>query len=170
MILQFELLESQTKMKSFYLIFVVLCLVSLVISKPTVPFFEICPLPADSGSCYASFDRYYFDAAKNECLLFTYGGCEGNANNFETTDTIKCHTQIFYRQVIWLGLKTLLSYEVCSLPPDSGFCDAIIDRYYFNAAKNECLLFIYGGCGGNANNFKTIRECEKLKLFCAERH
>ena len=45
---------------------------------------QTCLLPVDPGPCRASFPRYYYDIDKQDCLLFTYGGCQGNANNFMT--------------------------------------------------------------------------------------
>lgn len=29
-------------------------------------------------------DRFYFDIDTGRCEFFEYGGCQGNANNFET--------------------------------------------------------------------------------------
>jgi hypothetical protein len=49
--------------------------------------------------------------------------------------------------------------ERCYLPPDSGDCDAAFPAIYFDAASGQCLQFIYGGCGGNANRFDALDEC-----------
>lgn len=43
-----------------------------------------CFLPADPGPCEALIVRWYFNSTSGECEQFTYGGCEGNENNFET--------------------------------------------------------------------------------------
>jgi hypothetical protein len=42
-----------------------------------------CSLPPDSGSCLAAFSRWFY-ASSGLCEPFTWGGCEGNANNFES--------------------------------------------------------------------------------------
>lgn len=47
-----------------------------------------CTDPFVVGSCRASFTRWYYDPLKKKCHRFTYGGCDGNENNFETSD--KC--------------------------------------------------------------------------------
>ncbi|CAG0895161.1 unnamed protein product, partial [Darwinula stevensoni] len=47
----------------------------------------------------------------------------------------------------------------CSLPPDVGPCRAYLKRYFYDARVAQCKTFIYGGCGGNANNFATLQEC-----------
>uniref|UniRef100_A0A8C6Y2X0 Uncharacterized protein n=1 Tax=Naja naja TaxID=35670 RepID=A0A8C6Y2X0_NAJNA len=50
---------------------------------------EFCYLPADPGPCRAKKTRFYYNSDSKQCEKFTYGGCHGNANNFETKD--KCH-------------------------------------------------------------------------------
>jgi hypothetical protein len=44
----------------------------------------VCELPVVVGPCDAAIARYHHDPATHTCERFTYGGCEGNANNFET--------------------------------------------------------------------------------------
>jgi len=41
---------------------------------------------------------------------------------------------------------------------------AYIPRWYFNASWNNCTKFLYGGCQGNGNNFKSKKECEEKCL------
>lgn len=45
---------------------------------------DICKLPAVAGPCRAAFQKFYFDAEAGACKTFTYGGCGGNANLFNT--------------------------------------------------------------------------------------
>ena len=102
-----------------------------------------CLLPEEPGPCKGYFPRYYFDKVAGECKEFTYGGCDGNANRFETL--VACQ-------------KTC---NTCVLPKEPGLCKGYIPRYYFNKRAGKCKKFIYGGCGGNANNFATKRACNK---------
>lgn len=48
----------------------------------TVP--DACGLPIVVGPCEAAIRRYAFDTEAGRCVPFTYGGCGGNANNFES--------------------------------------------------------------------------------------
>ncbi|XP_039198328.1 kunitz/BPTI-like toxin [Crotalus tigris] len=47
----------------------------------------------------------------------------------------------------------------CYLPAKPGPCQAFIPRFYYNPTSNKCQKFIYGGCGGNDNNFGTRDQC-----------
>ena len=38
-------------------------------------------------------------------------------------------------------------------------CRAAMKRFYFNAQTQSCESFIYGGCGGNGNNYMSESEC-----------
>lgn len=49
--------------------------------------------------------------------------------------------------------------DPCQLPHQVGRCRARLQRWYYNAETKECQLFTYGGCGGNANNFRDRKEC-----------
>lgn len=57
-------------------------------------------------------------------------------------------------------IKQVPPRDICSLPEDSGLCLAAIPRWWYNRLTNQCQTFIYGGCGGNQNNFLTLIECE----------
>jgi hypothetical protein len=94
----------------------------------------------DVGPCDGAFPRWYFNAKSGECEMFSYGGCGGNENNFETKEA--CAKEC-----------------ICKLPAVTGPCDGAIPRWYFNTEAGNCEEFIYGGCGGNPNNFGTKKEC-----------
>ncbi|ESO90599.1 hypothetical protein LOTGIDRAFT_123062, partial [Lottia gigantea] len=51
--------------------------------------------------------------------------------------------------------------EECGLSMVTGKCRGFFKRYYFNMASRECEPFIFGGCGGNENNFQTLAQCLK---------
>nr|B5L5R1.1 RecName: Full=Blackelin-5; Flags: Precursor [Pseudechis porphyriacus]ACC77798.1 blackelin-5 precursor [Pseudechis porphyriacus] len=65
---------------------------------------------------------------------------------------------------LWEGLTPVSSKdrpEFCELPADSGSCKGNFQAFYYHPVHRTCLEFIYGGCEGNANNFKTIDECKR---------
>ncbi|KAJ6656047.1 hypothetical protein lerEdw1_004453 [Lerista edwardsae] len=49
----------------------------------------------------------------------------------------------------------------CTLPAESGLCLANAERWYYDVGTGRCEFFTYGGCGGNANNFGTRKECKE---------
>ncbi|KAK6733881.1 hypothetical protein RB195_017568 [Necator americanus] len=51
--------------------------------------------------------------------------------------------------------------EICSLKLDQGKCRASHKRYGFDKKEGKCVEFVFGGCGGNKNNFETKEACEK---------
>ncbi|XP_070600488.1 kunitz/BPTI-like toxin [Erythrolamprus reginae] len=56
--------------------------------------------------------------------------------------------------------------EFCYFPSETGPCRGKMPRFYYNSTSNQCQMFIYGGCGGNANNFETKKACH---FTCVEK-
>ncbi|XP_073488720.1 carboxypeptidase inhibitor SmCI-like [Aquarana catesbeiana] len=105
----------------------------------------VCEQPRDPGPCKAHVKRYYYDQETETCKDFIYGGCEGNRNNFKTEEECK-----------------RICISVCNQPPDPGPCKASIEHYYYDKKTKTCKEFIFGGCDGNGNNFKTKDDCKRI--------
>ena len=41
-----------------------------------------CLLQKEVGNCRGNIPRWYYDARSGRCYEFSYGGCQGNGNNF----------------------------------------------------------------------------------------
>ncbi|XP_067662159.1 uncharacterized protein [Haliotis asinina] len=56
--------------------------------------------------------------------------------------------------------------DICRLSPNPGqWCDNMENKwsnyYYFNSTLKKCMLFLYRGCHGNQNMFKTEAACNQ---------
>ncbi|XP_059058857.1 inducible serine protease inhibitor 2-like [Achroia grisella] len=51
---------------------------------------------------------------------------------------------------------------ICKLPLETGICRAEFYRFGYDAKLKECRQFLYGGCRGNENNFKTFEACQAV--------
>ena len=148
---------------------------------------SLCLLPMDFGPCSGMHKRFFFDYHINQCKEFRFGGCEGNANNFKSLEMCesKCKPSTRPSNVLNNSISTKSSKpqayitevnsEVvtklphdpfltinphCLAPLDIGPCSGIQKRSYFNSETNSCEEFLYGGCGGNGNNFLSKEMCE----------
>ena len=45
------------------------------------------------------------------------------------------------------------------MPKEVGPCQAFQTRWHFDQTEQRCVQFNYGGCGSNANNFVTEKDC-----------
>ncbi|KAI2656123.1 Actinia tenebrosa protease inhibitor [Labeo rohita] len=107
-----------------------------------------CRLPSEVGNCRAAFPRFYYDVTNRTCKPFIYGGCGGNANNFNSQEECEASCS---------GVKDAAPEDSHSVAQRSRI--AAIRRYYYSSGA--CKPFIYGGCGGNQNSYETEESCMK---------
>ncbi|KAF0992223.1 hypothetical protein HZS_4399 [Henneguya salminicola] len=112
-----------------------------------------------AGSCNKCVTRWYFNTQTFQCVSFTYGGCKGNDNNFNSLKECEINCP-----------ESIRKY-VCSLPPAKGIpCLTSSTRFYYSVSKKSCQPFVYYGCGGNGNNFIYIDwflSIFSIGIFCS---
>lgn len=144
---------------------------------------DFCRVPKVVGRCRASFPRWWYNVTGGSCQQFIYGGCGGNGNNYLTKKECseKCAgvtentiddlatsrngadssvQSVSRRQDFDDDSSDIFNYEeYCTAKAVTGPCRAYFSRWYFDAEKNSCDNFIYGGCWGNKNNYLSKEEC-----------
>ena len=59
--------------------------------------------------------------------------------------------------------------DTCSLPVNTGPCFGEFPRWFHNSTSGQCELFLYGGCGGNSNQFVSLKDClEYCGIYIAQ--
>ncbi|XP_074225845.1 kunitz-type protease inhibitor 2 [Camelus bactrianus] len=144
---------------------------------------EFCQVSKIVGRCRAAIPRWWYNVTDRSCQQFVYGGCEGNDNNYMTKEEClaKCagvtENTIDGPATSRNGADSsvpsaprnqdsndpsddIFNYEeYCTAEAVTGPCRAAFPRWYFNAEKNSCDNFIYGGCRGNKNSYPSKEEC-----------
>ncbi|XP_068625220.1 BPTI/Kunitz domain-containing protein-like [Battus philenor] len=119
---------------------------------------KMCLLKPDPGPCRGDIAMYYFKPETMDCVRFSWGGCQGNGNRFDTKkeclDSCLSHPKSHNVRPPW-----------CSLTFDYGFCFGAVKRWYFDAQWKVCKETIYSGCGGNKNNFYNLAQCDSICRF-----
>ena len=118
-----------------------------------------CSLPMKVGICRASIPRFYFNTESGKCEEFSYGGCLGNANNFETVEDCNAVCSVVDRKLDDQEDEEFNAAVHCHMPAEPGMCMAYMPRFAFSPEDNKCVQFIYGGCGGNKNRFFSKDDC-----------
>ncbi len=154
-----------------------------------------CNLPRDPGPCRRYETRWFHDSSSNTCAQFTYGGCGGNSNNFESREQCERTCGGEHLGELDLSLEpfplsnnSILSATIqdrrptveatgtssgaseCNLPQKRGNCRSFTPRWSYDAGSGQCVRFVYSGCGGNANNFESQEECnQRCRGMCVGR-
>ncbi|XP_077481992.1 WAP, Kazal, immunoglobulin, Kunitz and NTR domain-containing protein 2 [Stigmatopora argus] len=109
--------------------------------------------PFSTKDCGSDIEKvnWLFDSQSNNCLSFTYCHTSGQQPSklFETYE--KC--------MECCGPELA---GPCELPSLQGPCKAYEPRWAYSSILRQCQSFIYGGCGGNDNNFESKEACEEV--------
>ncbi|GIX76837.1 papilin, partial [Caerostris extrusa] len=121
-----------------------------------------CSQQKDAGPCLGYFLMWYRDPEENTCKTFVYGGCLGNDNRFGSLQ--ECEAKSKPVQPSTAPATFITNEEICRQSADEGHCSYSQSRFYYDPFKSMCLPFVYKGCGGNKNRFKTADLCMR---FCS---
>ncbi|XP_078257632.1 WAP, Kazal, immunoglobulin, Kunitz and NTR domain-containing protein 2-like [Rhinoraja longicauda] len=113
----------------------------------TLPARECSRRPEDRR-CAEPRPRWYYDARKNNCFTFGYCG-GGGGSGFASYETC-------------MGSCMNEPVNACGLPALQGGCRVWEPRWAYSGLHRQCQPFIYGGCGGNENNFESRETCEEI--------
>ncbi|GMT09209.1 hypothetical protein PFISCL1PPCAC_506 [Pristionchus fissidentatus] len=133
-----------------------------------------CDKPIVIGLCSGKHAAFGYNKQSGRCEPFEYSGCLGNTNRFATMEecSAACPARGAGAAPLRLtppaavvapapiGALTEAAIGKCSLPKEIGLCKALIPSYYYDSTRGRCESFNYGGCGGNANRFPTIAQCQ----------
>lgn len=98
----------------------------------------VCDDCQDDGDCAP--DEICIDWPEGEAAYCVWVGCD---------DDSQCRP----------GERCVID-DICRAPAAVGPCDAAFPRWFFSTATEQCEPFLWGGCGGNPNNFETREACE----------
>ncbi|XP_061828218.1 kunitz-type protease inhibitor 2 isoform X3 [Nerophis lumbriciformis] len=119
---------------------------------------ESCEAQPVAGPCRAAFRHWYYDRKAGVCKAFVYGGCRGNKNNYMSQQSCLDSCQV----TVLTSKRFLPSYgqrSECESAPDPGPCRAAFPAYYYDGDTDSCRPFVYGGCHGNQNRYKSTEDC-----------
>ncbi|CAF4362167.1 unnamed protein product, partial [Adineta steineri] len=77
-----------------------------------------------------------------------------------SSSTFKTDT-IPVKYLMKISQKKSKKPSLCKLPKNIGLCQQSKLRMYYDSKTNKCKSFIYTGCRGNKNNFRSALACEK---------
>lgn len=122
---------------------------------------DVCSMEKDYGPCVGRFRKWYYSAPLKQCEEFTFGGCDGNGNRFSSQDECQQICLVREEPEISSGQSSISKASICSLEVDMGLesCTDNLRRWHFDSDLGSCTAFIYSGCAGNQNRFKTFETC-----------
>uniref|UniRef100_A0A915EW94 BPTI/Kunitz inhibitor domain-containing protein n=1 Tax=Echinococcus canadensis TaxID=519352 RepID=A0A915EW94_9CEST len=109
-----------------------------------------CRMPIEPGLCLAYFPSWGYEQSTGQCVKFIYGGCQGNLNRFDSKE--ECEA-------------TCIVSNRCNQPIVQGRCRAYIPSWGYDMVSGRCKRFIYGGCHGNQNRFRSKEECQMASIL-----
>ncbi|XP_064321218.1 WAP four-disulfide core domain protein 8-like [Phalacrocorax carbo] len=130
------------------------------------------PVPAKPGICPKRKVLQTFAPCNNSCSDDTdcprnkkccFAGCGRNCLPPVKNTAAPLQPTGWGHQLGSATFSSLVSSaDICHLPLVRGPCRGRFRHYAYASALGTCQPFIYSGCGGNANNFGTLEECQQV--------
>jgi len=114
--------------------------------------------------------RYGYEKKDGCEICKCFDPCKPSGKPFHCESNERCHVEkkpdgIFEARCEKIPSKREVEKidpeTICKLPKELGTCKASMKRYFFNPVTKTCEMFLYTGCDGNENNFRTEDECKK---------
>ncbi|VDK73280.1 unnamed protein product [Litomosoides sigmodontis] len=142
---------------------------------------DTCKLPLEVGKGAEQLQRWYFDRKQQMCRQFIYREMNPCGSGTPLTDwngkpifckssgPDECPNGYFCHK----GSSARTSQ--CCPQQDQNPCEQLLSvgyggemlpRWFYDASDKKCMKFLYGGLGGNENNFLSRKSCDD---FCRER-
>ncbi|KAI6215190.1 Kunitz/Bovine pancreatic trypsin inhibitor domain protein [Aphelenchoides besseyi] len=121
-----------------------------------------CLLDSDNGPCFAHITRYFYNARVGKCVPFVFGGCSGNANNFETSaecTDVCVEGKPRKTPAVSLAVNSGSSSVNCTKPNEQSYECGACDSYCNKPAQVCTLLCRPAECGcidGYVRNSKNV--------------
>lgn len=124
------------------------------------------------NATHCDYKMYYYNEVTNRCRFVNHCG-HHHEDKYYFTDLETCENICIDQERILKELDVQQKEDIaviedtdpiinkCQLDMQPGNCQFYFNRHFYDYKTNQCKTFIYTGCGGNENNFKTIADCQK---------
>ena len=112
---------------------------------------DACKLPKVVGPCDAAVPAWWHNAATGVCEPFIYGGCQGNANRFDSLEACQriCHGGTPDMDACNVPTDcTLVAAQCCACEPADARAFVAVNRAYSKAyyGNSQCAAVDCAGC------------------------
>ncbi|XP_069360607.1 papilin isoform X3 [Maniola hyperantus] len=131
---------------------------------------DICQLPMLSGPCDASLMRWFYDSTTDSCSQFTYSGCDGNENRFNSLEECERQCRSGAPATTTTTTSTTIASEnippECQVSPSLEECRAAGEVWYLDLQQRACVVHINAYSGFLCRNTGVYTSQEACERSC----